>query len=274
MSLNRERAAQLGHDTLRILHEGRYTAPSGHVVVVRDLMAGAVTGTRSYPPGAMVPAATVQRHATRITVTNESTLAAAQRLTQHGDQPLALNFASARHVGGGFLSGARAQEESLARASALFSCLDGNPMYQWHEAQRDALYSDYAIYSPAVPVFRDDEGTLLENAYCCAFITCPAVNAKVVLERDPARKTAVRDAMAQRIDRVLAIAAAYGHAEIILGAWGCGVFGNDPRQIAALFKAALAGPFQNVFATVIFAVLDWSADQRFIGPFEYTFNTR
>jgi uncharacterized protein (TIGR02452 family) len=140
-----------------------------------------------------------------------------------------------------------------------------------HETHRDPLYSDNAIYSPDVPVFREDDGRLLEQPYRCAFITCPAVNAKVALERDPTRGSAIRAAMTRRIGRVLAIAAIHDHTAIVLGAWGCGVFGNDPHEIAALFKTALDGPYQGAFATVTFAILDWSPERRLIGPFERAF---
>jgi uncharacterized protein (TIGR02452 family) len=271
MQPDRGRAAQLGQETLRILERGEYATPAGAIIDLRSAIAIARAGTRSYPPDAPLQSAVPGRYAMRTQVTNESTLAAAHRLVRDGGRPVALNFASARHPGGGFLSGARAQEESLARSSALYACLEGNPMYALHETQRDPLYSDYAIYAPAVPVFRADDGTMLEEPYPCAFITCAAVNAKVALERDPARGSVIRAAMARRIERVLAIAAKHEHAEIILGAWGCGVFGNDPGEIAGLFKEAFEGPYRGCFAAVVFAILDWSAERRFIGPFERAF---
>lgn len=271
MNLDRMRAAELGRDTVRILHEGIYTAPSGGTVDLHEAMAHARVETQTYPPDREVPQTTHRQHATAITVGNETTLSAARRLVAAGHLPAALNFASARHPGGGFLSGARAQEETLARASALYACLNGNPMYAWHEAHRDPFYTDYAIYAPMVPVFREESGALLDEPYLCAFITCPAVNARVALERDPGCRPAIRTAMARRIERVLAIAAAHDHAHLILGAWGCGAFGNDPREIASLFHAALSGPFREVFAGVVFAIRDWSPERRFIGPFERAF---
>jgi len=73
------------------------------------------------------------------------------------------------------------------------------------------------------------------------------------------------------VDRVLAIAAIHGHEALVLGAWGCGVFGNDGREIAELFRAALDGPFAAMFSEVVFAVTDWSPQRRFIGPFEEVF---
>jgi uncharacterized protein (TIGR02452 family) len=271
MSLARTRAAAQGRETLQILHKGSYTTRTGTVVAIADLIQHAVSGTCSYPPEHSLPKSYFGDRDTRIEVVNETTLAAARRLVEEGHRPAALNFASARHPGGGFLSGARAQEESLARASALYACLVGHEMYARHEATRDAMYTSYAIYSPDVPVFRDDEGELLEQPYLCAFITAPAVNAKVVLERDPSRPAAIREAMHERILRVLAIAACHGHDALVLGAWGCGVFGNDVEEIAGLFGRALRERFGGAFARVIFAVLDGSEEQRFIGPFRRVF---
>ena len=55
-------------------------------------------------------------------------------------------------IGVNLLSGARAQEESLCRASALYLCLDGQPMYDWHATHRDPLYANWSLYSPDVPI--------------------------------------------------------------------------------------------------------------------------
>lgn len=271
MYMKRSTAAQVGNDTLRILEAGYYTSPEGLRVAVADLVQRAVAGTCSYPPSVSLPRVSPGTCATRFEVENESTLAAARRLAAAGHRPAALNFASAKNPGGGFLGGARAQEESLARASGLYACIQGNPMYEFHRNQSDALYTAYAIYSPDVPVFRDDEGTLLEAPHLCAFITAPAVNANVVLQRDPRRRSDIHDAMEIRVRRVLTIAAAHGHRALVLGAWGCGVFGNDCQEVAELFHSALATEFSGVFETVVFAVLDGSPEERFIGPFRTMF---
>ncbi|MBW3600344.1 MAG: TIGR02452 family protein [Planctomycetes bacterium] len=269
--MSRKQAAALGRQTLDFLEAGRYATEDGDVVEISEPVQNAVAGVRSYPPGCNPPHRRTRSHATSIEVANETTLAAAQRLVDFGYRPAALNFASAKHPGGGFLSGARAQEESLARSSALYACLNGNPMYEFHRASRDPMYSDYVIYSPEVPVFRDDDGELLASPSLCSFLTSPAVNAKVVLERNPSRRSEIRKAMKRRIAKVLSVAAAHEHEALVLGAWGCGVFGNDTREIAELFRAALMGEFHGAFAQVIFAITDWSAEQRFIGPFRELF---
>jgi len=59
-------------------------------------------------------------------------------------------------------------------------------------------------------------------------------------------------------ETVLTVALLHGYEHLVLGAWGCGVFRNDPREIAELFADALlqGGRFHKRFATVTFAVLD------------------
>lgn len=271
MKMNRKRASELGRETIAILEAGRYETDAGRPVEIGPVVRSAIEETETYPPGCELTTPDGSDGSTAIEVANETTLVAARRLVDAGCQPAALNFASAKNPGGGFQSGARAQEESLARSSALFACLDGNEMYDFHRARKDPMYTDYAIYSPDVPVIRDDDGTLLDEPYLCSFITCPAVNAKVVLERDSSRRAEIREAMKTRVTKVLAIAAIHGHEALVLGAWGCGVFGNDGREIAELFRAALDGPFAGMFSKVAFAVTDWSPERRFIGPFEGVF---
>lgn len=271
VQLSRERAAQLGAETRQILDARRYSSPAGADVDLGPLLEAARAGARTYLAEEPLPAERPGAHQTVITVRNEDTLAAAQRLAAAGQRAAALVFASAKHPGGGWLSGARAQEETVARASGLVAAIAESPMYGRNAALGDALYTDDLIYAPDVPVFRDAEGRLLEAPYPCAMIVAPAVNAGVVLERDRARGGEVRATMARRIGRVLAVAAAHGHPALVLGAWGCGVFGNDPAAIAALFAAALGGPFRGAFAEVVFAVLDHTPERRFIGPFAAAF---
>ncbi len=264
--VSRSHAAKLGRDILEILKAGAYDGPAGRIAV-RETVDRAVAGTISFLPDAPRPEQPAPRFETTVVeVTPETTLAAGRRLHDEGETTVALNFASAKNPGGGFLSGARAQEESIARASGLYACIEGNPMYAFHRARRDAMYTHYAIYSPAVPVFRDDEGTFLPEPYPLALITCPAPNAGAVLKKDPGRAAALDAELRSRIDLVLTIGAAQGHETIVLGAWGCGAFGGDPVKTAAAFADAL-DRWSGVFRRVVFAIFDMTKDQRALRPF-------
>jgi uncharacterized protein (TIGR02452 family) len=257
----------VGQQTHAIVKAGEYRSPSGRVVSIAEAVASAVARAVDVPPETDVLRGARRPRATRFSVVNETTLAAARRLRS----PLALNFASAKHPGGGWLGGAQAQEESLARQSALVATIDGKPMYAFHRSRSDCLYTSWAIVSPAVPVFRDDAGLLLEEPWLCGFLTCAAPNASVVLERDPSRKGELSAALEERIGRVLGIAAQHGHDELVLGAWGCGVFGNDPEEVARYFDEALRGPFEGAFETVVFAIVGRGRARVNIEPFRRRF---
>ncbi|GAA3285798.1 TIGR02452 family protein [Dactylosporangium vinaceum] len=242
----------LARDTIAILHAAGYRSPGGRKVDLRAGIRAAVTGTVLYEPGQPLPPATGVPGPVAVTVTGESTLAATRRLAAHGPVA-ALVFASAKHPGGGFRTGARAQEESLARASALYSCLTGAPrFYALHRSRNDSMYSDSVIHSPGVPVFRDDDGRLLETPYDVSFLTAAAPNRSALPTARAARAAA---ALAVRARRVLAVAAAHGHRRLVLGAWGCGVFGNDPDTVAGAFAGALADA-AGCFDEMVFGVLD------------------
>jgi len=253
-----------------IIAHGWYTAPSGTTVELGDAVAAACAGTVSYSPDDLDrlphPAtATPETPATRIEVTDESSMSAARRLYDEGAGRIAvLNFASARNAGGGYLRGARAQEEDLCRVSALYTTLRQAPdYYAAHRASKDPAYSHRVIYSPDVPVYRDVRYQLLEAPYQVAFLTSPAPNAGVIARQRPADVPAIPDLLAARASRVLATAAHHEQRSLILGAWGCGVFRNDPTQVAAAFRRNLTtgGAFTGVFDRIVFAILDKSAGQ-------------
>jgi uncharacterized protein (TIGR02452 family) len=268
--MKRSNRASVAEETLAILKVGQYTNPSGRVVNMGKLLRLAKDGTCSYSPEARVQVPAFSDRRTRIDVVNASTLAVSRGLAEEGHRVAALNFASAKNPGGGFLTGAQAQEESLARASGLYAMLLGDPMYDHHRSRKDPMYTTWVIYSPDVPVFRLDEGKLLDEPYFCSFLTSPAVNFGALRQRDH-RGDEIRRVMQERIERVLGVAALHGHEVLVLGAWGCGVFKNDPEQIAELFQIALAGRFRGAFTHVVFAVLDSSGEKRSLGPFEQVF---
>ncbi|MFJ5642623.1 TIGR02452 family protein [Streptomyces sp. NPDC093223] len=246
----------IAQETERIVAAGSYRTSAGREVLLAADIAAARAGTRMYGPRP-VPVAVPDPVPTAFEVTGESSLEAARRLA---DAPVAvLNFASARNPGGGYLNGAQAQEEALCRASALYACqLDARAFYDHHRAHRDPFYSDRVIHSPAVPVFRDDRGRLLAEPYRAGFLTSAAPNAGVIRRTAPERAAELPEVLAVRAERVLEVAAAQGYRRLVLGAWGCGVFQNDPRQVAGAFRGLLGpgGRFAGTFAHVVFGILD------------------
>ncbi|MFF3608234.1 TIGR02452 family protein [Streptomyces sp. NPDC002463] len=257
------RLRALARQTEEIVAAGRYRAPDGRTVSLAEDLTAALSGTRLHGPEPVPVTPDTDRTPT-LTVTPESSLAAARRMTgADPTRPVAvLNFASARNPGGGYLNGAQAQEEALCRSSALHATLLRAPdYYAEHRARRDALYTDRVIHSPGVPVFRDDRGALLAEPFTVGFLTSPAPNAGAVRRNTPELADRLPAALASRAERVLETATAAGYRRLVLGAWGCGVFQNDPAEVAGTFKALLTGDgrFAGHFEEVVFAVLDRSS---------------
>ncbi|MEW9547447.1 TIGR02452 family protein [Nonomuraea sp. NPDC050783] len=258
------RLREVAAENERIVAEGRYSAADGTVVDLCDALRAMTAATVSHPPGTALDQPKAGAYRTVFEVTGESSLRAARRLHQEGAAGIAvLNFASARNPGGGYLGGAKAQEEDLCRHALLYpSLLRAPDYYAAHRASPDLLYSHRVIWSPGVPVHRDEDGRLLAEPYLVAFLTSPAPNAGQVLRRDPGAGERVRQALRERAGRVLAVAAHHGARTLVLGAWGCGVFRNDPREVAAAFHTHLGdgGGFAGAFERVTFAVWDRKPD--------------
>lgn len=254
----------IASETVRIAEQGEYLAPSGRTVSIREAVERSVRGTVLYRPADFErwedPPA--REGIPRIEVTSEKTGAASRRLveTERASGVAALNFASARNPGGGFLGGARAQEEDLARCSALYvSLLTQHDYYAINRAETSLLYTDHLIYSPEVPFFRNEQLELLERPFQVSLITAPAPNAGQALRKDPSAGPRIREVLFARALEVLRVAARHGHRTLVLGAWGCGVFQNDPRDAAEAFAAGL-NQLPGAFDRVVFAVYERSGD--------------
>ena len=260
-------AAALGRSAVEATTRGYYEFGPGQRVDWGHYVKAAQQEKRSIPPdGELLKPPPKMFTETRIQVSNETTLGAARRLSDAGMNPLALNFANGLQAGGGFLGGARAQEEVLCRSSALYATLAGDRMYNAHRERSQPDSTDWAIYSPQVPVFRTDDGTELEQVWLLSFITCAAPYAPTVGQPEAG------ELLRRRIHRVLAIARAYEYSALVLGAWGCGAFQNDPHRTATDFRHALEHEFSGAFAHVTFAIADWSPERKYLGPFRDVFS--
>lgn len=254
----------VSQETLDICEAGHYTGPSGAVIDISEAQQAAELSSLLYRPRALSQLLDGGDPGGGdppvIEVTDEKTQVAGQRLcVQEGvEDPLILNFASARNVGGGFLNGARAQEEDVCRSSGLYpTLLPHAEYYQANRQQRSALYTHHLIYSPRVPFFRGARSRhMLEPPYLASVITAPAPNAGVVRQQRQGSEADIEEALRRRAGYVLAVAQAHGHRALILGAWGCGVFMNEPALVADAFGQWLESPrFAGAFDRVVFAIL-------------------
>ena len=162
-----------------------------------------------------------------------------------------LNFASYKEPGGRFLEGSSAQEEALCHESYLYNVLEAfvDDYYTPnHDTLNNGLYKDNLLYVPNIYFSRNNNGK------ACDVIVCAAPNKGVAMRYGKVTTTEYMDALHSRIDAIL-YTAFTNHVEcLILGAFGCGVFRNDPMDVASTFKDLLTGKYAGAFHEVIFPI--------------------
>lgn len=263
-------------ETLAIIENGCYLDVEENKIILDEAIQYSIDNTKYYTSQALENVnneITLDNNFdTEFSVTGEDSISAILRLAKEGkEQIMCLNFASAKNPGGGFLNGALAQEESLAVSSALYGCqMNAFDFYTTHRNMKSCIYTDAMIHSPKVPVFRNHKGELISNYATCGFITSAAVNAGVVKRKETHLLDTIPNSMDLRIEKMLSLCVQERYETLVLGAWGCGVFQNDPNVIASLFYKHLNGKFKNQFKTVVFAV--YSRNEKFINAFNTVFN--
>ena len=172
------------------------------------------------------------------------------------DNALVMNFANAHNPGGGFLHGANAQEESLCRCSTLYASITtgkASEMYRYNNSRASRVESDYMLISPNVVVFRGEGLALIDNPYTLGVVTIPAPNKRGAALF--AGDKLIEDTFVRRIRIMLCAAAKYGYKDLVLGAWGCGAFGNDPDDVAGYFRRVIVDEeYGKCFNNICFAV--------------------
>ncbi len=173
-------------------------------------------------------------------------------------KPLVMNFANASVAGGGFEHGINSQEQALCRNSTLYSSISSksaSKMYEHNEKINSPIDSDYMIFSDYVWVFRDKYGKLLDSPYQVGVISIPAPN-KNGRARD-VEQNIIDKVMMDRINKLIYASAYKGYKNIVLGAWGCGVFGHEARVVANYFYELLVKRQLNqFFDNIAFAILN------------------
>ena len=202
----------------------------------------------------------------QVLVTKNRSFEAAVSYATRGLKTAVLNFASASHPGGGVEHGASAQEEGLCRVSTLYPCLKDGRMWQKfyapHRLSRNPLHNDDIIYTPDVLVFKDDDYSPLSPFVAVDVITCAAPNLMAAsscfdnqhtgsaVQLSDSELLALHE---KRGRKILSVAAANGVDVVILGAFGCGAFSNNPYVVAQAYKNILS-EYALFFRTIEFAV--------------------
>lgn len=155
-----------------------------------------------------------------------------------------LNFASFTTPGGGFIEGAMAQEEAICHKSTLYNVLLEKMDFYNENClnENHGLYTDRAIYSPSVLFLNDVEGNKLVDV-----LTCAAPNKHRALTENVSDKD-IDAVMERRIEFMYDVALANQVDTLILGAWGCGVFGNNPETICRMLIEHRPEEIEAVFA--------------------------
>lgn len=193
---------------------------------------------------------------------------------------LVLNLASPVHPGGGVRRGANAQEEDLCRKSSLLLSLESRhaaKYYEYNKKLNSYMGSDAMMFTPEVEIIRDENGALLYETVVVAVLTCAAP--KITPGREGMSEGEYQDMVYNRIMGMLKCAAYFGYRNLVLGAWGCGAFGNDAHVISDLFYRALKEmkfngmPEKDFFRRIDFAVLDRTAQQYNFKEFHRNFTS-
>ncbi len=177
-----------------------------------------------------------RRENAKVSVENVDVLEMAMRL----DNPLLLNFANAHFAGGGFYLCANAQEESICRRSTLLASLrspEARKFYRENNLRIRRAEADTLIYSPYVIVFRNAGCELLAEPRVVSVVSAAAPNRRA-LGFFLMRRT-LECVFERRIRMILELGRRKGHRNLVLGAWGCGAFGNSPSLVAACFRKVL-----------------------------------
>jgi len=219
-----------------------------------------------------------------IQVWREDTFNCAQQLLMRGiaassKEIAVLSMASDYEPGGGFLKGARAQEEELARRSDLYIALTektSSPTNSFYPLEKDCL-----LYSENVTVFRMDAANRYEilreqdrfrvNIISAAALRQPPVHLDDDYQRCGYQNEIDREFMTEKVRVILRLAHLKGIRVLVLSAFGCGAFRNPAAAVALIFKVVLnEAEFKGVFAWIVFAIIDGPLTQN-CAMFEKTF---
>ena len=191
-------------------------------------------------------------------VVGDATFQCVRSLLNGKDKIAALNFANPYEPGGGVVRGARAQEECLCRCSNLYRCISApeffEDYYAYNKALNSYLFSDRVLYTPGVTVLKDDlTYERLSEPYTVDVITCAAPYKAINAVKGDV--SLMRSVYEKRVSAVFEAAKEQDVDILVLGAFGCGAFYNDPKEMAEAFKRVIDRQYGKCFKQIVFAIL-------------------
>lgn len=189
-----------------------------------------------------------KRSRPNILTTYGGTVSTAYKCTKFYKRVAILNFANAFKPGGGVVFGGIAQEENICRCTNLYETLVTpqckEEFYKWNNSTNNVA-TDRVIYSKDIVIFKDDVtyntinmrtiDVITSPAPCCQLTDIDAYN--IYVSR---MKNFIGTAIDNNVDC------------IVLGAWGCGVFQQNPEIVAKAFADVL-NDYGGYFKSIVFA---------------------
>jgi len=267
----KELRAQEYRNTIEIVNQGFYTTEDGKRLTF-PILTQMEHETAFYSQEFRVDDIPSRKEETKFVVRNVDCLEEGVRLTREGYNPAVLNMASRRNPGGGVMTGAGAQEETLFRRTNLFRSLYQFTEYfidhVWYKkyitpvrtGERYPLNRDFGgVYTPGALLFREDEQhgyKLMDTPERLSFIAVAGIN-RPELKDATHLADSMKAGTKNKMRTILRIGLRHGHDSLVLGALGCGAFCNPPSHIAQLFHEVFEEPeFKNKYRLISFAILD------------------
>lgn len=248
--MNRDELKTISEETLNIIKEGSFTTNKGKFEIKTNVYNVEYNEKHSFGD---IPK---KEGNPKYQLLEKTTIGTVRLLEKELKDLCILNFASATNVGGGFIKGSNAQEESICRSSNLYSYLENCPnYYSTNRKNKSPLYTDYIIYSKNVIGFRDTNYNLC-SPFLFNVVTAPAVMNKLA-KQGGIKEDIVDKVMYERIEKILKVIILNEQKNVILGAFGSGAFGNNPEKVAkAFFDILVTKGFEGYFDNIIFAIYD------------------
>lgn len=192
----------------------------------------------------------VKRKVSSLIFKNEDVVSAIENIST----PLILVFNSAHNPGGGVMRGSIAQEEDIALKSTWYFQVKDNDKY-YKQEHETLLYSDEALYVKKALLLTDNQyNKIVPKKISLIGAAAPNLNGMKTSSKKSVKEAVVYETLQNRIIEIFKIAEKENHKDIVLGAWGCGVFGLDPKKVALIFNEVIN---ENHYSgNILFAVLD------------------